>query len=255
MTDTHSHLNDPQFSADIPEVIARARDNGVGRMIVCSWDHASSLDAVRLAEGYDGVYAAVGVHPHDSSRWSASALNDIRKTAASDGVVAIGEIGLDYYYDSDIKTIQKECFCDQLALAKELDMPVSVHSRNAMADTVSLLREHPGAKGVIHFFTGDRNELRLVLDMGFYIGVDGPLTFKSSGDLRDVIRYVPSDRLLLETDCPYMAPVPMRGKRNEPYMIRFILEYLAELLGADRDLLERVTDGNAETLFGIKSLL
>ena len=252
MTDTHAHLNDPQFTGRIPEVLDRAREHGVLNIIVCGWDIPSSSQAIALANSNECIFAITGVHPHDSRIWSQDSLGDVRRFVCENKVVGIGEVGLDYHYDLDFKEAQEICFRQQLELALETGLPVSVHSREAMKDTIAILRDYEGLKGVLHFFTGDRDDLKTLLDMGFYIGVDGPLTFKSSDPLREVIQYAPLQRILLETDCPYMAPVPFRGKICEPYMIEYILERLSAVLEQDKDYIRDVIDANTYALFGIR---
>ena len=251
MTDTHAHLNDPLFDSDIPAVLERSAANGVRYIIVCGWDIPSSERAVALAGSYDSVYAAAGVHPHDSPSWSSQTEQALLGLLQDNKVVALGEIGLDYYYDLEFKELQQACFRQQLAIALERRIPVSIHSRQAMKDTIAILKEYRGITGVLHFFTGDRDDLKELLNMGLFIGADGPLTFKSSSDLRSVIKDAPEDRILLETDCPYMAPVPFRGKRCEPYMVRHILEYLAELRQTDPLVLKETIRSNTYRLFGI----
>ena len=251
MTDTHAHLNDTRFEADLIDTVSRAAEKGVCRILVCGWDVHSSRAAVDMASCFPSLYAAAGVHPHDSECWSGAAAGEIKRLAACSKSVAIGEIGLDYYYDLEYKDKQLHCFKEQLSLALEMDMPVSIHSRCAMEDTIGCLRDFPGIRGVLHCFSGSCEQLTALLDMGLYIGAAGPVTFKSSDDLRRVIKYVPVDRLLIETDCPYMAPVPFRGKRNEPYMVCRILDTLAGLLGIEAAALEARTDENARILFGL----
>lgn len=249
MIDTHSHLNDSQFSDNIAETINRAVETGVDKVIVCGWDIDSSRKAVDLSKQYSNIYAASGIHPHDSRGWCNNWSEIICMLAADS--VAIGEIGLDYYYDYEFKTAQENCFRKQLELAIELNKPVSIHSREAMTDTISILRDYPEIRGVVHFFSGSMYELKQILDMGLYIGVDGPITFRSSSDLREVLAAAPLDRLLTETDCPYLTPVPFRGKRNEPAMVRYVLDKLAEIHNINAKELEEHINTNVNTLFGI----
>ncbi|MBR4748152.1 MAG: TatD family hydrolase [Abditibacteriota bacterium] len=252
MTDTHAHLNDERFAGDLADTIARAAEKGVGSILVCGWDIPSGRQAADMAAAYPSVYAAAGVHPHDSESWSPEAAEDIRELSAKGRIVAVGEIGLDYYYDLEFRESQLVCFREQLKLSLELDLPVSIHSRCAMEDTIGALREYPGVRGVLHCFSGTMEQMSDLLDMGLYIGAAGPVTFKSSEDLRSVIRYVPADRLLLETDCPYMAPAPLRGRRNEPWMVCHVLEKMAGLLNMEPADLEALTDDNARRLFGLR---
>ena len=211
--------------------------------------------AVEMAEKYEAVYAVVGIHPSDADKYDGAMEEQLRRWSAQEKVVAIGEIGLDYHFEDDIDhDIQRDVFRRQLRLARELQMPVVIHSRDAMEDTVRIIREEQpegGFRGVFHCFSGSWEQAKVCLDLGFYIGFDGPLTFKNSKKLPKVASEMPLDRLLIETDCPYMAPEPVRGRRNEPANVKHIAAKVAELRGISVEEAERVTYENGCRLFGL----
>lgn len=254
--DTHAHLNDEAFLEDAEEALQRALDAGVTRINVVGCDPEMSAKAVELAEKHEAIYAAVGIHPSDADKYDDAFEEQLRRWAALDKVVAIGEIGLDYHYEDDIAhDIQQDVFRRQLRLAKELMLPVVIHSRDAMEDTVRILREEQpedGFRGVFHCFSGSWEQAQVVLDMGFYIGFDGPLTFKNSKKLPRVAMEMPADRILIETDCPYMAPEPKRGRRNEPALVGYVSAKVAELRGISEEEAAQLTYENGCRLFGIK---
>lgn len=251
MIDTHAHLNDEKFSADLDAVIARAVDAGVECIVVCGYDIASSRDAVAMAERYEPVYASVGVHPHDAKSWNAEIARELRELSAREQVIAIGEIGLDFHYDFSPRPDQFRAFDEQVALAWELGMPIIVHSRESNPEVLQVLKGHAAniVGCVFHCFSGDEELAREVLDLGFYIGIDGPITYKASEKLRRVVAMCPADRLLVETDCPYLTPVPHRGKRNEPAYVRYVMEEAARVKQMPVEELDRVTTANARALF------
>ena len=213
--DTHGHLQDPAFDEDRDAAYQRADAAGVG-VIIPGYTLASSAVAVALAHQWPGAWAQVGVHPHEVADLPADWLLQLRAWARDSRVVAIGEIGLDYYRHLAPASTQRAVFEAQLALARSETLPVAVHCREAWDDTVAAIRAVPGVQGVLHCFTGDREQARAVLDLGFYLSFAGPVTFKGADALREVVRWAPRDRVLVETDAPYMAPVPHRGRRNEP---------------------------------------
>ncbi len=213
--DTHGHLQDPAFDDDRDAAYQRAQDAGIG-VIIPGYSLASSEAAVALAHRWAGAWAQVGVHPHEVADQPPDWLEQLAGWAEDPRVVAIGEIGLDYYRHLAPPPAQRAAFSAQLALARSRDLPVAVHCREAWDDTVAAIRAVPGVQGVLHCFTGDRDQARALLDLGFYLGIAGPVTFKSADALREVVRWAPRDRILVETDAPYMAPVPHRGRRNEP---------------------------------------
>ena len=251
LTDTHAHLDFPQFDDDREEVIARALAAGVGIIINVGTDLASSRRAVTLAEAYPQIYAAVGVHPHDAKTLTDEALAELGELARHPKVVAIGEIGLDFYRDLSPRNVQREAFERQLALAQELGKPVIIHDREAHAEVMAILRRWPGLRGVLHCFSGDLDMAHEAIEMGFYISVAGPVTFKNARRLPEIVRQLPLERLLIETDCPYLAPHPYRGRRNEPAYVRLVAQKVAELKGMSLERVARVTTANARQLFGL----
>jgi TatD DNase family protein len=251
MIDTHTHLNDHKFDADLDEVVSRAEAAGVERIVVCGSDMPSSRRAVEIAGRYASVYATVGVHPHDAKSFHEGDLRELRELSSTDKVIAIGEIGLDFHYDFSPRPDQIAAFETQLQLAREVRLPVVVHSREAHAETVAVMKAAGAIEGcVFHCFSGDVRDAGEVLEMGFYIGVDGPVTFKSREDVREVVRACPADRLLIETDCPYLAPVPHRGERNEPAFVRYVCEEIARVRGIAPGEVAEMTARNARRLFG-----
>ncbi|MCE5315218.1 MAG: TatD family hydrolase [Armatimonadota bacterium] len=250
--DTHAHLNDPKFAADLDNVIARANDAGVGRIIVPGYDMPSSRAAVELAKRYECIFATVGVHPHDARNYDDEVADELIKLAQCAKVVAIGEIGLDFHYDFSPRPDQRRAFELQIDLAANLKLPIVIHSRESNSEVMQVLETRMSniVGGVFHFFSGDCDFARRVLDAGFYIGADGPITYKSSEDQRKVVEMCPSDRLLVETDCPYLSPVPYRGKRNEPAYVRYVLEEVARVKGMTVEELAEITTRNAKALFG-----
>ena len=254
LIDTHTHLDDTRYDADRDLMIARARDAGVDRMITIGCDLATSEAAVALADRHSAVYASVGVHPHEVKHIADGWYDRLRRLAAHDKVVAYGEIGLDYHYNHSPPAEQRERFREQLRLARELRLPVVIHTREAQEDTIRILREEwsPETGGVFHCFSGDAWLAKDALDLGFYLSFSGILTFQNAGMLRDIAKTVPMDRLLIETDCPYLAPVPHRGKRNEPTYVRHVADTLAGVLGAvSIEAVAESTTANARRLFRI----
>ncbi len=251
MIDTHAHLNDPKFADDLSDVLARAKNAGVERIIVCGYDLPSSHAAVEMAERYECIYASVGIHPHDASNFNNDTLAELKELSRHRRVIAIGETGLDFHYNFSPRKAQFEAFRAQVILAGEQSLPLIVHSRESNIETFKELCETTANiyGCVFHCFSGDEEFARKVLSMGFYIGVGGPITYKNSEKLRRVVEICPPDRLLVETDCPYLAPVPYRGKRNEPAYVRYVLEEAARLKGITFGELEKITTTNAHSLF------
>jgi TatD DNase family protein len=254
LIDTHAHLNDSRFSQDLSDVIERAADAGVSTIINVGFDLESSRVAVDLTQEYTSVFAAVGVHPHDAGRVGPGWLDKIRSMAAEKKVVAIGEIGLDYYYNHSSAQAQETAFREQIRLAKELGLPVIIHDRDAHEEVLNILRDEQAweAGGVFHCFSGDISFARKCLDLGFYISLAGPVTFKNAGDLQAVATEIPSERLLIETDSPYLAPVPYRGKRNEPAHVATIAAQVAKLRGENIQEFAAKTSNNARRLFSLE---
>ena len=254
MIDSHTHLYDPVFDADRDDVIRRAREAGISAVISIGCDLETSRRAVDLADRHEMIYATVGVHPHEVKHLDDAGLAELQKLAAHKKVVGYGEIGLDYYYLHSPKETQQRQFRRQIGLAKELGLPIVVHSRDAKSDTLAILKEE-GAEtvgGVMHCFTGDLEMARTAIRMNFYISFSGVLTFANAGALREVARALPLERILVETDCPYLSPVPNRGRRNEPAYIRHTADALARLYPSQvPDSVMKITADNAARLFRI----
>jgi TatD DNase family protein len=264
MIDTHCHLEMEQFRDDVDAVIARAKDAGIEALISIGSDFEGCKGAVDLSKKYAMVYAAVGIHPHDAKDFSEEIAGLIRswitvsreQGTACEGedipkIVALGEIGLDYHYDHSPREVQREVFARQLVLAKELDLPVVVHSRDAQEDTLHILEESGVRKGVMHCFSGDKNMAKRAMSLGLHISFAGPVTFKKALTLKEVAKSVPDELLLIETDAPYLAPEPFRGKRNEPAFMVYTAKHLAALRGITIEDIDRMTTLNAKRLFGI----
>ena len=260
--DSHCHIDGPEYDSDRAEVISRARDAGVGAMLnVGTGDpHSGAFErAVDLAEKHEEIYAAVGVHPHDAKLYddrTESRLVDLAKQ--SQRVLGWGEVGLDYHYDHSPRDVQREVFKRQLQLARSLNLPVIIHSREADDDTVTILRAELTSYdrgGVLHCFGGSLAMATSAIKLGFFISFAGNLTFKKAADLRDVARQLPLDRLLIETDCPYLTPVPFRGKRNEPARVVETARCLAEIHGRELAEMGRLTSENFGRLFGVGNTL
>ncbi|MBW7651604.1 TatD family hydrolase [Anoxybacillus sp. ST4] len=251
--DTHAHLNATQFNEDVEQVIERARAEGVSHIVVVGFDRPTIERAMELAEQYSFIYAAVGWHPVDAIHMTDDDLMMIEQLAAHPKVVALGEMGLDYYWDQSPKEVQKEVFRKQIRLAKKVKLPIIIHNRDATADIVHILREEQAAEvgGVMHCFTGSVEVAHQCIDMNFYISFGGPVTFKNAKKPKEVAKEIPLDRMLIETDCPYLTPHPFRGKRNEPSYVKYVAEAIAELKGVSFDEVAQKTSDNAKRLFGI----
>lgn len=251
--DTHCHLNDEQFAPDLAEVIERARDRGVTRVVVPGVDIESSVAAVTIAQTHDGVFAAVGVHPESLGRLPDvnAALDRIAELAQHRKVVAIGEIGLDYYWDTAPRDVQRDVLRRQLRMARALGLPAIIHNRDATEDTVHILEteQGPDLTGVMHCFTGSYETAERCMAAGFYISFGGPLTFRNARHIPEVAARIPADRLLIETDAPYLTPHPHRGKRNEPGHVLLVAEKLAEIRQQTVEDLIRLTADNGLRLF------
>jgi TatD DNase family protein len=250
--DTHAHLEMEAFDSDREEVLERAAAAGLTAIITVGTTLPDCEKAVALARRYPLVYAAVGIHPHEVKGIDAAAYDALRLLAAEKKVVAIGEVGLDFFYDNSPRNVQLRCFAEQLDLAQELDLPVIIHDRDAHAETLGLLRERKGRlRGVLHCFSGDAAMARECIELGFHLSVAGPVTYPKADQLRAVAREIPAERLLIETDAPYLAPVPFRGKRNEPAYVVETARRLAEIRVIPAGDLERQTAANARLLFHI----
>jgi TatD DNase family protein len=256
LIDTHTHIQVHQFDADRERVIADAFAAGVERLVVPGMDLESSRTAVALAAAHPGrIFAGVGTHPHDATTLIPEALAAQRALAHSADVVAIGEIGLDFYRDLSPRDVQREALVAQLALARELDLPVILHNRESHAEMVALLRAHAsGVRGVFHCFIGDQRMAREALDLGFSLSFAGPVTFPKNTELAEVAAWAPLERILVETDSPYLAPPPYRGKRNQPAYVTLVARRIAELRGLTIEQLGDATTANAAALFHLPPL-
>jgi len=252
LVDSHAHLDSQRFDRDRDGVVGRARAAGVTRIVNPGADLESSRKAVEVAEHHPEVYAAVGVHPHSAVTVTDGALAVLAELADSHRVVAVGEIGLDYYRDLSPRDRQRQALIQQLALARALGLPVIVHIRDAYADAMRILDdEAQGMKGVLHCYSGDLDTARRAIALGWYISIAGPVTYPNAHRLRGVVSQLPLERLLIETDCPYLSPQPRRGKRNEPANVRWVAEQLAETMGVPLERVADVTSMNTEELFGL----
>ena len=252
LIDSHAHIDDDRFDADREAVLSRARAAGVDLIVNIGADMASSARSVALAEQYPQVYATVGMHPHDAKDMREQDYQQLVRWAAQPKVVAIGEIGLDYHYDLSPRPVQQEVFLRQLDIARQTGKPFVVHEREAHADTFEIIRSAAkGLEGVFHCFSGSIETARQYLKLGFYISIAGPVTFPKSAKTKEVARYVPLDRLLVETDSPYLTPQAFRGRRNEPAYVRLVAEEIAALRELPLEELARATSENACRLFRI----
>lgn len=256
--DTHAHVDGPDFEADREETLQRAVDQGVKYIVNVGCDIPSSYRSVDLTETHDFIYATVGIHPHDVKTIDANTYLELKELLQHPRVIAVGETGLDYFKNYSPHDLQREHFRRHIELAREHRKPLIIHSRDAKDDTIAILSEYyppnpDGRSGIFHCFTGDQELADAALSMGFYVSFSGVVTFKNAADLRDVAKTIPTDRLFVETDCPYMAPVPMRGKRNEPAFVNHTAEFLAELRGVSVQDLHRTVELNFYDLFGIGS--
>ena len=250
--DTHAHYDDAQFDADREALLSAMPENGVGLILDPGCDLESSRAAIALAEQYPHIYAAVGYHPENCAPYTDADLDILRRLAQHPKVVAIGEIGLDYYWEQNPpKEFQQAVFRAQLALARELDLPVIVHDRDAHADCLAIVKEFPEVRGVFHCYSGSVEMARELWKLGWYLGLDGPVTYKNARRTVEVAAEVPLERLLLETDSPYMAPVPKRGTRNDSRNIAHIAAKIAEVRGMTADDVIRIAYENGKRLFGI----
>lgn len=251
--DTHAHLNDEQYNEDLQEVILRAQEAGVSTMVVVGFDRPTIEKAMVLADTYDFIYACVGWHPVDAIDMTDEDLQWIEDLASHPKVVAIGEMGLDYHWDKSPKDIQKEVFRKQIRLAKKVKLPIVIHNREATADIVEILKEEGAEEvgGIMHCFSGSPEVAKECVKMNFYISLGGPVTFKNAKKPKEVAAEIPLDKLLIETDCPYLAPHPYRGKRNEPGYVKLVAEQIAEIKGLTLEEVADATTNNAKKLFGI----
>ncbi len=249
--DTHAHYDDERFDADRDEVLRAAYESCVGLIVNNASDYASCVKALALAEEYPFVYASVGWHPHEARYFTAESEKQLRSWCDNPKVRAIGEIGLDYYYDHSERDAQRAVFARQLALAQELDMPVVVHDRDAHADCMDIIRHFPGVRGEFHCYSGSAEMAREILDLGWYLGFGGAITFKNARKALEVLKICPIDRILLETDCPYLAPVPHRGERNDSRLLSYVAEKIGEIKDLPAKAVAERTFENGKRFFGL----
>ncbi|NLJ79616.1 MAG: TatD family hydrolase [Firmicutes bacterium] len=249
MIDSHAHLNDPKFARDLDQVVSRANAAGVEIIINVGYDLESSQRAVELASQYPGLFAVVGLHPHDAKTSTPEISAEIEKLAADPKVVAIGEIGLDYYYDHSPREKQQEVFREYYQLAAKLDLPVVIHSRKASRDTFNIVREFPQVPSLLHCYSGSLETAQEYRKMGHYFSFGGPITFRNAHKLRGIVAQMPLEWVLLETDCPYLTPHPYRGKRNEPSYLEYVAQKLAQIHGVSVEEIKRVTAENTRKFF------
>ena len=255
LIDSHAHIQGKEYAGEAEAVIARASAAGVDTIIAVggAGDMSSNTAAITLADSFVNVYATVGMHPHDAKDVGAEELNALKELASRQKVVAVGETGLDYYYDHSPHDTQRRVFSQFIEMARATQLPIVVHERDAAKEAAEMLRSEGGGNlsGVIHCFTGNYEAASVYLDLGFYLSFTGIITFKNAEALRDVVRRVPLERMFVETDSPYLTPVPHRGKRNEPAYVRFVAERIAQVKGVPLDEVARVTSENVRGLFGI----
>jgi TatD DNase family protein len=254
LIDTHCHYNHEAFDADRAEAIQRAREAGVGRAVVIGYDLASSEAAVRLAEQFGDLFAAVGIHPNDAAEVTPEGLRRLEALAAHAKVVALGEIGLDYHWNVEPAERQQDAFRDQLRLARQLELPIILHTRESDHEVVTVLEEGGGPwRGILHCFGGDPDVARRALAAGLHLGLGGVLTFKNARQLQETAQTLPLDRVVLETDAPYLTPMPHRGRvrRNEPSYLPFVARHLAALRGLSEEEIAAITSQNATALLGL----
>ncbi len=252
LIDSHAHLEMPHFDDDRDEIVERARLAGVERIITVATNREDADKALDITRRYEDVFMALGVHPHDAKSASQKVFEEMIAVAADPKVVAWGEIGLDYHYDHSPRAVQREIFTEQIRIARKLDLPIIIHTREAWDDCLEILgREMNGEyRGVVHCFGGGVEEAQKVVDMGFHVSFTGTVTFKKNMPEHDVIRHVGMERILVETDCPYLTPKPHRGKRNEPALLRFTAEKIAEILDMPFDEAAEIAAANTRRLFG-----
>ena len=249
--DTHAHYDDNAFDEDRDTLLAQLPAEGIAKVVNIGASLASCRRTLELMEQYDYIYGAIGIHPSDTAELNEEHMQWLKEACGHEKCVAVGEIGLDYYWDEPERDIQKKWFLRQLDLARELALPVVIHSRDAAKDTVDLMTEAKAGEigGVIHCFSYTKETARIFLDMGFYIGIGGVLTFNNAKKLREAVEYIPMERIVLETDCPYLAPVPFRGKRNSSLNIPYVIVAMAEIKGISQEDVRQQAWKNAHELY------
>ena len=254
LIDTHVHLNADQYEGEVDDVITRAKENGVEKFVVIGFDRKTIQRTMDLIEAYDELYGVIGWHPVDAIDCTDEDLEWIESLADNEKIVAIGEIGLDYHWDKSPKDVQETVFIKQIELAKRVNLPIVIHNRDAEEDAIRILEENDAKTvgGIMHsFHNGTDEQINRVLDMGFYVSLAGVITFKNAKRPKEVAQYVPLNRLVVETDAPYLTPHPYRGKRNEPKLVRLVAEELAELRGISIEEVEKATTENAKRIYNI----
>ena len=251
LIDTHTHLQVSQYNIDRDAVLKRAHEAGVETILIIGIDLETSLSAIELADKHENLYATVGMHPHDAKKLTPDVLKTFRELLNHPKVIALGEIGLDYYRNLSPPDVQKDAFEKQLNLAEEMEMPIVIHNRDAYKDILPILESRQGQiQGVLHCFTGDIELMERSVEIGFHIGIGGIVTYPNAKEMQAVASKVPSDRLLIETDCPWLTPQFRRGKRNEPSYVRAVAEKIAELRNTSIETIGEITTNNFKTLFG-----
>lgn len=254
--DTHCHLNVDAFEEDVEETIERAKELGVSKFAVVGFDTETIKNSLELSQAHPEIYSIIGWHPTEAGSYSPDIQESLIQLLGQDKVVAMGEMGLDYYWNTSPKEVQEKVFRQQIQIAKDLKLPISIHMRDAIEDTYRILKEEDVSSigGIMHSYSGDVDYMKRFLDLGMHISLSGVVTFKKAVEVHEVAKVVPLDRLLIETDAPYLAPVPYRGKRNEPGYVRYVAERVAELREMDFEELANVTMTNARRLFRLEDI-
>jgi TatD DNase family protein len=251
MVDVHAHLTDQKFD-DVEQVVLNAEENGVGKIICSAYNLLSSQRAVDLSKRFNQVYSNVGIHPENVEEWSEETIKNLENLSKNSKIVAIGEIGLDYYWRQDTKEKQKQIFVDQINLANKLNLPIVVHSREAMGDTIEILKNNrPNKESLLHCYSGSVESAKILMDLGFSFSFGGVVTFSNAKTAVEVVKSLPIEKILLETDCPYLTPVPFRGKRNEPKNVVYVADMIARIKNMTIEEVAEKTTENAKRLFGI----
>jgi len=253
LIDTHAHLDMPEFDKDRDEVVKRAQEGGIDYIITVGIDLDSCRSAMQLADEFAFVYAIVGIHPHNAKDVDEKSYDLLREYARHEKVRALGEMGLDFFRNHSPREVQLKRFREQVALAREVHLPAVIHDRDAHRETLAILKEEKASDvgGVIHCFSGDYAMASACMDMGFYISIPGTITFNKAQTLQEVVRRIPLERVLIETDCPFLAPVPFRGKRNEPAYVQYVARAIAEIKKLSFESVAAITSENARSVFGI----
>ena len=251
MIDTHSHLFSEEFELDIDSCVERCKENNVNKIILVGFSDITNIKAQELAKKYDIFYPTAGIHPEEANNDYLAKFNGLKEFVKNNKVYAIGECGLDYYWDITYKEEQKKLLRLQCELALELDLPIIIHMRDATKDTYDILKDYKGLRGVMHCYSGSYEMAKEFIKLGFYISLGGPVTFKNAKEPKLVAKEIPLDRLLIETDCPFLAPTPFRGKRNESSYVKYVCEEIAKIREMSVSDIERITEENAKNLFKI----